>query len=312
MVRLTTSLDRDSVSHVLSLEDLALLAAFDSDANVRLAARTLGTSKSTLSRRVADLEARLGGELFLRRGRTLTTTAFGEILIARARAASNALADVAAAAAEASQMGERLVVAASPLFAEVVLPRLLGKVLARQRHARIEVRLSHTYSELFDERVDVAVRRGPLQDSTSLIARRLGLLSMTCVASPQADLPKATTPEAWAKEAPFIRIGARLEPFSLALQLKGKKRAVVISPRLAVDDQRLALALAEAGLGVAYVNTFFARDALAKGTLIEVLPEARATEAAFAVHPRRGRPSALLRDFIANLVEVCRGLAIWD
>jgi DNA-binding transcriptional LysR family regulator len=303
---------RDSLSHVLSNEDLTLLAAFDPDANVRRAARTLGVSKSTLSRRVTELEVRLGGDLFLRRGRTLTTTAFGELLIARARTASDALAEVAAAAAEASQVGGRLVVAASPLFAEVVLPRVLSRVLARHPRARVEARLSHGYSELFDERVDVAVRRGPLQDSTSLIARRLGLLSMTCVASPHADLPKATTPEAWAKEAPFIRVGARLEPFTLTLLLAGKKRSVAVSPRLAVDDQRLALALAEAGLGVAYVNTFFARAALATGRLVEVLPEARATEAAFAVHPRRGRPSPLLRDFLANLVEVCRGLAIWD
>jgi len=93
-------------------------------------------------------------------------------------------------------------------------------------------------------------------------------------------LPKATTAEAGANEALFIRVSARLEPFALALHVKGKKRAVVVPPRLAVDDQRLALALAEAGLGVAYVNTFFARTALAKGTLVEVLPEARATEAA--------------------------------
>lgn len=297
---------------MLNAEDIALLAALGPDASVRRAARMLGTSKSTLSRRVGDLEARLGGELFLRRGRTLTTTAFGEILIARASVASSALADVAAAAAEASEVGQRLVIAASPLFAEVVLPSVLSGVLALHRHARIEVRLSHTYAELFDERVDVAIRRGPLQDSTSLTARRLGLLSMTCVASPDAQLPKPTSPEAWAKEARFIRIGARLEPFALTLHLKGKKRAVVVSPRLAVDDQRLALALAEAGLGVAYVNTFFARAALARGSLIEVLPEARSTEAAFAVHPRRGRPSPLLRDFLASLVEVCRGLAIWD
>ncbi len=293
-------------------EALRLLAAFAGDANLRRAAGELGLPRSTLSRRLADLEQRLGQALCLRRGRTLTLTAFGERLAAHAKAARDALRELESAALEAAAGGRSITIATSPLFAEMVLPSALAAVCARHAGLRVGVTLSHGYADLFAGRVDVALRRGPLPDSASLNAKRLGRLSMACVASRR--LPRSAAPRAddRARALPWVLVGASLEPFTLRLPLDGRVAGVVLTPLVAVDSQRVALELALRGLGAARVNVFLARDHLACGELVDVLPEARSVESVFAVYPRRARPDLVVRDLVAAVAERCRELDIWD
>ncbi|MES1174889.1 MAG: LysR family transcriptional regulator [Myxococcales bacterium] len=294
---------------VISAEDLRLLAAFADDTNLRRAASELGLARSTLSRRLAELEERLGQSLFLRHGRTLAITSFGERLVAHAKTARDALGALERAAGEA---GRSFAVAVSPLFADVVLPDVLAAMAERHPTTRVQVLLSHAYSDLFDDRVDVALRRGPLEDSTSLNARRLGRLSMICVARSAPLLERAMAADDRARALPWIRVGSTLEPFVLPLHSKLTAPRVTVSPRYAVDSQRLALDLVLRGLGVARLNAFLARPRIASGELVEVLPEARATEAVFAVYARRARPDAQVRDFVAAVVARCHELDIWD
>jgi DNA-binding transcriptional LysR family regulator len=296
---------------VIDDESLRLLAAFALDTNLRRAAVELGLPRSTLSRHLGDLEGRLEQPIFLRRGRTLTMTAFGERLVAQARAARDALRDVEATAREPSQGGRTITIAVSPLFAEIVLPGVLSAMCERYPTARVQLALSHSYSDLFDDRVDVALRRGPLDDSTSLIARRLGRLSMVCVGA-RGALPDRERPlDEQVRAMRWVRVGASLEPFTLSVTAP-RSRSLSVTPHLAVDSQRLALELVLRGVGVARLNAFLVRGQLAAGELVEVLPEARESEAVFAVYPRRARPDPLVRDFVAVVVERCRALDIWD
>jgi DNA-binding transcriptional LysR family regulator len=292
-------------------ETLRVLVSLASDTNLRRAATELGVPRSTLSRKLVEIEERLGQPLFLRRGRALVKTSFGELLIAQARTAKVALEDLAAAAA--SGAGSRtLVLAASPLFAELVLPSVLASLLEVHPSTRVRVVLSHGYSDIFDERVDVALRRGPLADSSSLSARRLGTLSMICVARGLLARSAGGATDEEVRAWPWIRVASSVEPFTLRVATRGRARTLALVPRVAVDSQRLALDLALRGLGVARVNAFLARSALERGDLVEVLPDARESEAVFAVHPRRARPDALVRELVGTVVKRCRELDIWD
>lgn len=297
----------------LTADDSALLAAFAGGASARSVAAKLGFSKSALSRRIAALEEAIGADVFLRRGRSLVVTALGELLIARASAAESARRDLQAAASDAGNMGPRLTVALSPLFAELLVPSVLSELLARHPDARFEVRLGHDYAELFDDRIDVAIRRGPLPDSTSLNAKRLGSLAMICVASPKlAERFAGDLDSDSIASLPWIRVGSKLEPFSLVVGRGKRPFEARIHPRISVDSQRVALSLAEASAGVARVNAFLARSALADGRLIEIIPEARSLESAFAVYPRRARPGRLLTELLAALAAACKRHDIWD
>ena len=201
-------------------------------------------------------------------------------------------------------------IAAAPLFAEHVLPSVLPQLLAVRPNLRVEFRLSHTFADIFDERVDVALRRGPLVDSQSLAARRLGRLTMVCVASP--SLQSYPDAEEDAASLPWIHVGARAEPFVLDVGSGRGKRTLRLPARVAVDNQRIALELVRRGVGAARVNLFMVREELALGTLREVLPDARSTADAFAVYPRRARSSAVVKQFLQLLVASQKQVTIWD
>jgi len=303
---------------MLDNDERVLLDELGRHANVRRVAEELRVPRSTISRRLSLLEEKLGEDLFLRRGRKLLPTRFGELLIERASEARRSLEALDATAAEARSPLERLTIAAAPLFAEIVLPRVLARLRSRRPQLRVELRLSHDRSELFEERIDLALRRGPLADSESLGARKLGRTTFVVVARDLPSWPSrpaersAAAIIAWVKTLPWIRVGARLAPMDVALRIGPDAVRAVVVPNHAVDSQRIALELARLGVGVARVNLFQVRGELERGTLVEMLPEARTTEDVFAVFPRRRRPSPALRDLLTELVAACRELEMWD
>ncbi len=278
-----------------TLADLKLLAAFADGGTVRSAARALGLDKPTLSRRLSELEHRLGEALFLRRGRALTTTRVGALVIARAREVTAGMEDLGALL---DVGGDRpVVISASPLFAELLLPDVLVAVRRRHPGVRLVVQVSHEYRELFDDRIDVALRRGPLESSDSLKARRLGTSTMVVIAHPSLAPPSRPLEQGLAAQ-PWVRVGAMLEP--LRVSLGARRTTTLVVPSMAVDSQRAAVELVRRRLGVARVNHFFVKQALANGELVEWLPEARTKEGVFAVWPRSRRPTPAAR----TLVEV--------
>ncbi|MEM7435044.1 MAG: LysR family transcriptional regulator [Myxococcota bacterium] len=298
------------MSRQLGEEQLELLAAFDEDRPaLRAAALTLGVPRSTLSRRIEALEARLGQALFLRRGRSLVATPFGARVLREARSAQAALARLDDAANGTLEQ-RRLTVAASPLFAELILPNVIAALLEAKPDARIDLRLSHDFTDLYDEPIDVALRRGPVADSTSLSARRLGKSTMVCVGSP--DLRRSGTLEERVKTLPWIRLGNPRERFVVDLRDQGRKRRIEVLPRLAVDSQRIAVDLAKRGVAAARVNLFLVSEELKRGTLVELVPEARSTESAFALYNLRSQPKAVLKLFLRLLVAECGAAKFWD
>jgi DNA-binding transcriptional LysR family regulator len=79
-----------------------------------------------------------------------------------------------------------------------------------------------------------------------------------------------------------------------------------------VDSQAVALELARRGLAVARVNAFLVRDELARGALVDVLPELRTAEDVFAVYPDAGRPDPLVRALVQGALERATALGMWD
>lgn len=308
----------DRVSRVDGVEDvdlseLAFLEHLLREASVRKVAERLGSKRTTVSRRLLAIEQRLGEDLFLRRGKKLLLTRFGEDLLGKATTASDALRAFKAAAADAgAAAGARITVAAAPLFAELVLPEVLARFSVERPKVRVDVRLSQERARIFDERIDLALRRGPLEDSDSLIARRLGRTTIALVGGrsfvPPAE-PSQLVP--WLEGLPWIKAGTTLAPVDVHLPGLAP-RPVRLRPIVAVDSQRLALDLVRRGLGVARLNAFLVREDLARGELHEVCEGLRSVEDVFAVQPRRNRPSAIVRDFVQQIVATTRALDLWD
>lgn len=147
------------------------------------AAKCLRLPKTTVSRKVADLETRLGAQLLHRTTRKLGLTEAGGVYYEHCQRIAREL-DEAESAVRQLQAGPRgwlRVTAPYSLGIEKIAP-LLGEFHALHPEVRVEMVLSNDPLDLIDKEIDVAVRAGPLPDS-QLVARSLGTLRTQVYAS---------------------------------------------------------------------------------------------------------------------------------
>src|SRR5690606_24439003 len=137
------------------------------------AAEVLGVSKSAVSRRVSELEERLGVRLLERTTRQIRLTELGSEYRDRLRPALLALRSAAdAVRAEQVQPSGTLRISAPVDFGEAYLGQMCTAFVAQHPDTKIELDLSQRAVDLVGEGFDLALRAGKLRDS-SLIARRL-------------------------------------------------------------------------------------------------------------------------------------------
>lgn len=163
--------------------------------NFALAAERLHLTRSAVGKSIARLEQRLGVLLFHRNPRGLNLTLEGQAYYDRCL---RALSELDAADAELDS-GRRepqgcLRVSAPKLLGRHCITPILMRLLDSYPELRIDIRLNDRVADLVEDGFDLAVRIGPLADSASLIARRLGEQYLALCAAP-AYLAARGTPE---------------------------------------------------------------------------------------------------------------------
>jgi DNA-binding transcriptional LysR family regulator len=273
------------------------------------AARALGMTPSAVSKLVSRLEARLGVRLLNRSTRKLQLTAEGSAFHDRS---VRLLADLAEAergtAANDTPRG-RLSVNANVPFGEAALLPLVPAFLERYPDISLDIVLTDEVIDLIEHRTDVAVRAGPLK-SSSLVARKLGATRKAILASP-AYLAKRGVPRTPADLANHNCLGFnRTGTLNSWPLLDGGQ--LVTMPALGntqVSDGASLQRLAVAGVGLARLAAFHARDDVAAGRLVPVLEDCNPGDleeihAVFLGHG--GWLPARVRAFLDFLVEHVR------
>jgi DNA-binding transcriptional LysR family regulator len=236
------------------------------------AGRRLAMPKSSVSKKVADLEARLGTRLLQRTTRRLALTDAGRIFFERAERIMAEVAEAENAVAELSTRPRGLL--------RVTVPQsfgMLGPVVARYlgAHPQVQAQLVCTdrVVDLVRDGFDMGVRAGPLADST-LVARRLGTMHSVLVASPAylKERGRPRTPEELARHS-CVAFGGVRTPSLWSLERDGEQHDVRVAPRLVVNDFELMLDAAREGLGIAWMPDFRAAEDLAARRLSRVLPD---------------------------------------
>jgi DNA-binding transcriptional LysR family regulator len=166
------------------LEGMSIVLAVAEAGSLSAAARQQKTPLATVSRKVSELETHLGAKLFARSSRALVPTDAGRSYIA---AAKRILADVAeaerAAAGEYTTPRGGLSVSAPVALGRLQLQPVVAEFLAAFPEVDVDLSLLDRAVNLLEEHVDVALRIGPLADS-SLIAVRIGEICRVVCASP--------------------------------------------------------------------------------------------------------------------------------
>lgn len=251
---------------------MSLLVAAVESGSLSGAGRRLGAPLPTVSRKIAELEARLGARLLIRTTRKLALTEAGAAYVAACR---RILGDVAeaerAVAGEYAEPRGELIVTAPVVFGRLHVLPVVSACLAR--HPRISVRLSLSdrYLDLIEGHIDVAVRIGDLADS-GLVATRVGAVRRVLCASP-GFLARHGEPRTPADLLGLDCIGFDgLGPAGWSFAgPEGGVVTVGVRPRLTVTTAEAAIDAAVAGVGVARVLSYQVAEALRAGTLRVVL-----------------------------------------
>jgi len=148
------------------------------------AARSLRLPKTTVSRKVQELESRLGAQLLHRTTRKLGMTEAGSIYYEHCKRIAQELdeAENAVGQLQGGPRGWLRITAPYSMGIERIAP-LLGEFHARHPEVRVEMLLSNEPLDLIDKEIDVALRVGSLPDS-NLVARRLAVMRTQVYASP--------------------------------------------------------------------------------------------------------------------------------
>lgn len=291
--------------------DLILFARVVDEGSFSRAADRLGLPKSTVSRHIAALEARLGERLLLRTTRKLAVTDFGRSVLDHARRVAEEV-DAAASLAQSRQAepSGRLRVSMPADLADLVFGPLLAQFVARYPKVALEVDLTARFVDLIGENFDVAIRMGDLRDDASLAARKFATFSVSLYASPMYVARRGTPqePEALMEHDSLRVLGRAGEPMPWVL-LRGDQRWEGIPPgRATANSPALLLSLARAGAGIAIVHDHFAEPFVRTGELVPVLADWRLPNVdAWAVFPGRRLMPARTRVFIDAVQEKFSG-----
>ncbi|AOR68049.1 LysR family transcriptional regulator [Burkholderia stabilis] len=259
----------------VNLNDLYLFVQAVDAGSMSAAARRLDLPKSTVSKRVAELERTLGARLVHRTSRSFRLTPVGAEFFEHARAAvieaESARDAVLRQAAEPA--GIVRITSSVPVAQHILAPCLPALAIAHPK-LLLQIHASDRLVDIAQEGFDIAVRShfAPLPDS-ALVQRPLATSPIVVVASP-GYLARAGAPHEPADLARHDGLHPGQQPWRL--QRGGDTVDVTPRIRLQADESTLLLQAAMAGLGLACLPDWIASDALASGALVRVLPGWRA------------------------------------
>ncbi len=292
------------------LNDMLYFAEVVDRGGFAAAGRALGVPKSKLSRRVAELESRLGVRLLQRTTRKLSLTEAGELfhrhsvaVREEADAASEALAQVQ------SEPRGTIRVACPVTVAQITLGPLIPLFLEKHPQVRIEMYVSNRVVDLVQEGIDVALRVRPtLDDSGSLVVKNLGMTHSMLVATP-AQLEREGRPQAPEDLARLTTLAMSSSDGKSLWKLlgpTGRDFDFQHRPVYSADDLLTLKYAIMKGTGMSVLPDYMCRRELRTGELEQVLPGwAPRPGVVHAVFPsRRGLLPAVRRflDFLGEHV----------
>lgn len=257
----------------IDLDQLRAFAAVVRAGSFTRAAEALATRKSHLSRLVMRLETRLDAQLLRRTTRSVTVTELGREVFERATAILAALDDTERLAerSKTEPQGVISLTCGEEFGLSVVSQWITGYLIAYPR-VRVEADYSNRIVDIVREGYDLAIRVGMSGDS-DLTASKLGEIDYALFASP-AYLARRGAPARPTElvEHDTVVFGAPGRVVDLRLNRGADAQTIRLTPRVLVNNNLAARDAIASGLGIGLLPRFQASRLAAAGRLAEILP----------------------------------------
>jgi DNA-binding transcriptional LysR family regulator len=273
------------------------------------AANAAGVTPAAVSRSISRLEERLGVRLFVRTTRQIRLTESGQVYFDQCRQALGQLVDAEREITGGQSIPSGLLRISMPTpYAHYRVLPLLPEFRARYPEVQVDVHLSNRNIDFADEGYDLAIR-GRTPPDSNLIARKLEDAELVLVATP-AYLKRAGTPQALEDlqqhdciQFELPSTGRRIPwPFHVD---GGKVIDVATLGGYCCSDDVLGIVtLARSGAGLVQTYRFIVAQDLARGELVELLPQHGGTSRPFILlYPHARHLSLRVRTFVDVLVD---------
>ena len=287
---------------MLDLTDLRVFVRITDAGSISGAARALGMPKSSVSRSLARIEATVRATLVERSTRRLRLTDAGLLLQRHARRILDEVGEAEDAIAGFVGVPRgTLRVSAPPSFAAGPLAPMLPAFLARYPELRVVLSFDNQPIVVLPDDIDIAIRAGTLSDS-DLVARRLASTQLWACASPTylATFGTPTTVDELRGHTLVTLFDHRsIWRFRTPA---GAMQEFAAEPGLVVPEHAIARTVLIGGAGIGRLPEYHARDAIADGTLVRLLPDHEGERVeVHALYPRQRSLSAKVRVFVDAL-----------
>ena len=269
------------------------------------AAEKLGISTAMASKHVSHLERHVRAKLLQRSSRSLNLTEAGEAYYRRCAEALDTLDTAAERAAGSAETPQGQLRITMPMwFANTVFCGWLAEYRRHHPQVSLDLILDNRKADLIAEGIDLALRVSTDDLPPSLIVRPLAEIPFYLVAAPEhlAEYGTPATPQQAAAH-PFV-LPSYTDTDSLTVS-RGRERHN-LRPEAAVrsDNTQMTHKMILAGCGLGYLPEWTARQDLASGRLVRLLPDWHIFAATlYAAYPNRTFLSAKVRSFIDFLCE---------
>lgn len=277
------------------------------------AADHLQLSRPVVSRYLAELEDWVGARLMQRTTRKLSLTAAGQETLPRCRQLLELAGDLQAAVQQPDDAPKgALRISVSTSFGQAQLVDAVAAYVRRYPGVKVELQMLDRTVNLVDERIDLAIRTSTDLDP-NLIARRLSVCRSVVCASPaylsEHGVPQRVEDLSRHNCLTHAYFGHSLWHFKVA----GQPVAVPVAGNISANEAMTLQKAALAGAGIAMLPSYQTADALRRGELVRLLPEAQPrTLNLNAVYTSRKHMPATLRSMLDFLVQRFKDEPEWD
>ncbi|GJM04172.1 MAG: LysR family transcriptional regulator [marine bacterium B5-7] len=296
------------------LEDMRLFVRIVDAGSISRTAEQLGLAKSAVSRRLADLETRLGVKLLNRTTRKSSLTEAGQSYYERTIKIIDDVVELNTLTTDSNTALSGTINLAAPLsFGVSHLSRAIDIFIKKNPKLSININFSDRQVDLIEEGLDLAFRIGDLKDS-SLIARKISPIKIILCASPEY-LKQYGTPKipSELKEHRLLHYNVSGRPQWKLRDKQGKQYLVNISSSLIANNGEFLKDMAIAGHGIVASPTFISWQAIATGDLIPILSNFKLPQInAYAVYPQTRYLSQRTRELINFLIDYFGDNPYWD
>ncbi|MCA6123661.1 LysR family transcriptional regulator [Bradyrhizobium sp. WSM 1704] len=276
---------------LLALADFTLVARHGGFGK---AARAAGRPKATLSRRVAELEARLDLRLFERGARDLKLTEEGRALFERAGQLLTEIEETAAAIASGGERPRgRLRISAPLLFGQTAMGKLAADFARRFPDVRLEVTTEDRAVDMIEEGFDLVIRVNPDPDE-SLVGRAFLHDRLVVVAAPSLAMPSEGAAAPAVVRAPGDRAAWRVKTAAGPAE-------IAIAPVLSLSSLIMIRDAVRGGVGAARLPISLVSHDLADGALVCWGDVDAPDIALWTLYPSRRLLSARVSAFLDHL-----------